>query len=448
VTFKPFDFAKLEASMAPKPADTSPVKIPLPFPLNEEQLNAVSALEAFITSSPELFFVLEGPAGVGKTYCIKELVNRLRGRLVFTAPTNKATKVLRESVTTDGYKPECRTIYSLLGLRLEANGEIKELAIPEDPLDLTRFIAVVVDEGSMVNSQVMKYITLTAKQQNIKFIFMGDRFQLPPVKEKASPIWKIEDKFILEKVMRHDNQILQLATAVRKKQGHPAPSFSPSSDNDGGEGVWVCPARDFESRILAAATKGDFSRPGMAKALAWRNVRVDQLNTLIRSAIFDDVGSRWVEGDRLIMLEPARDFENEPVAHTDDEGVVTRVNVTYHPEYGEFKCYALNVTFDDNNTGTIWLLHEDSERAYEAEVARRAAEARANGRLWRNFWAFKESFHKARYAYAITTHRSQGSTYEDTYVDFRDILLNRERGEAFQCLYVGVTRSKKRLFLA
>ena len=63
------------------------------------------------------------------------------------------------------------------------------------------------------------------------------------------------------------------------------------------------------------------------------------------------------------------------------------------------------------------------------------------------FWEFKEAFHKLRHAYAITAHRSQGSTYDTAFVDWRDILLNRNRGEAFRCLYVACTRPKRRLFL-
>jgi exodeoxyribonuclease-5 len=427
----------------------SPGIFPLPFPLNEDQDRAVTAMVEFLDRKcPEEFFVLRGPAGTGKTYCIKDLVNRLKGRLVFTAPTNKATKVLRESVTTDGYKPDCRTIYSLLGLRLEPNGEIKEIAAPEDPIDLSKFFAVVVDEGSMVNALLMKYITLAAREQQVKFIFMGDPAQLPPVKELRSPIWGLDcPQASLTKVMRHDNQILKLATTLRGKVDHPAPSIQIASDNDAGEGIWRLGKQDFATALVNAAAAGQFSS-GHAKAIAWRNITVDQLNRCIRNAIFDDPQQDWLVGDRLIMLEPARDRDGEPMASTDDEGTVQRVSIAYHPLYGEYKCWALSVAFDDNRTDTVWLLHEDSRAAYESEVESLAAAARDNRRLWPRFWEFKEAFHKARYAYAITAHRSQGSTYADAYVDYQDILLNRNRQEAFRCLYVAVTRPRKRLFLA
>lgn len=433
----------------PAPPNPTPPSGPQ---LNEDQLAAVEAMHSFVADKHEPFFLLEGPAGTGKTFCIKELLKKLRGRLVFTAPTNKATKVLRESVSSDDYKPDCRTIYSLLGLRLEPNGEIKELTIPEDPLDMSKFSAIVVDEASMIPQRLWKFIEQTAKDQGVQFIFMGDPAQLPPVGELRSPVWGIKGKGVtakLTKVMRHDNQILELATRIRKVVDHPAPCVDIQHANDGTEGVWKLTALPFKAKILEYARAGHFSKPNGAKAIAWRNVTVQQLNALIRSVLFDETDGYYAVGDRVIMLEPAKNLEGEPVAHTDDEGEVQRVNVTWHPKYPEYKCYALTVAFDDNHVDTVWLLHEDSMLDFNREVERLAAEGRAKVRgAWQRFWGFKEAFHSARHAYAITAHRSQGSTYETAFVDFRDILLNRNRQEAFRCLYVAATRPKKELYLA
>lgn len=418
------------------------------FPLNPEQEAAVAAMLTFLESSDDDFFLLEGPAGTGKTFCVKALINRLKGRLVFTAPTNKATKVLRESVEAPGYKPDCRTIYALLGLKLEANGEVKELAAPEDPIDLSRFAAVIVDEGSMVSLALRPHIQHAAKVQGVKFIFMGDRYQLPPVKEDKSWIWEIKATARLERVMRHDNQILDLATQLRTKMQSIAPSVSIASANDGDEGVWKFTQVPWITRMLEYAEAGHFSQPNRAKAIAWRNVTVDKLNDLIRRRIFGDGIPAWVEGDRLIMTAPAKDLEDEPIAATDDEGTVQDVKVCPHPIYGEFMCYAVSVCFDTNEVGTVWLLHEDSRRDFDLEKERRAAAARLDRKLWKTFWSFCDTFHQARYAYAITAHRSQGSTYQTAFVDYGDILRNPRRHEAFQCLYVAVTRPKKKLYLA
>lgn len=417
--------------------------------LNPEQQAALDSILAWANDpfSPP-FFVLKGYAGTGKTFTVKMLPKLFRGRIAFCAPTNKATKVLRQSVRTPDYTPECRTIYSLLGLRMEANGELKELAAPDDPIDLSDYRMVIVDEGSMINATVLKYIKQAAEGKKLKFLFMGDPAQLPPVKELESPIWKFEGKAELATVMRHDNQILTLATAIRKVVDHPAPTIRLASDNDERGGVWKHDKTAFTRKILSEAERGGFS-DGSAKVIAWRNVTVDQYNNLIRLAIYgQEAGAQWLPGDRVLFTEPAKDFNDEIVATTDDEGTVEKVHAEYHPIAGEIKCFRVTVQLDGGALVVAYTVHPESQSAYTRRVEELAQAARGNGRKWRDFWAFKENFHGLRHAYAITAHRSQGSTYSRVFVNYQDILLNRNRQEAFRCLYVACTRPTTELHLA
>ena len=252
--------------------------------LNAEQSAALSAIDNFLNGE-DSFFVLSGSAGTGKTFCVRELVNRTKGRFIFTAPTNKATKVLRESVTRDDYKPECRTIYSLLKLRLEANGEVKELKAPEDPIDISAYKAVIVDEASMVNANLFEHIRHAATVFKIKFIFLGDAAQLPPVKELRSPVWELAFGARLTTVMRHDNAILALATALRDQVDKFAPKIRLVASNDGEQGIWKYPGLEFERQIILDVDAGAFVKPNGSKVIAWRNVEVDKFNALIRNRI-------------------------------------------------------------------------------------------------------------------------------------------------------------------
>jgi exodeoxyribonuclease-5 len=415
--------------------------------LNEGQAIAVDKMVEFLKSDLN-FFLLTGFAGTGKTYCIRNLINKTTGKIVFTAPTNKATKVLRDTLTTSEYKPECRTIYSLLGLKLEANGAVKEISSPEDIVDLGQYKVVVIDEGSMANKHLTAYIDQVAEEQNVKFIIMGDEAQIPPVGEIRSLLWDMaEVRADLTEMMRYDSELLDLATMVRKCVYSPAPRFKPVTANTNGEGVWVVGAGNFQRQIQLAAEAGRFSNINDTKAVAWRNKTVDSLNSLIRSCIFDDPSSPWLPDDRVMLMEPAKNLDGDIIGTTDDEGTITRAEEGWHPVWPEYKVWNIKVTGDDNTTKSLIALHEDSFRQHQAKVADLAGIAQGYPRGWKDYWEFREAFHKVRHSYAITAHRSQGSTYDTVFVDWRDILVNRNMSEAYRCMYVACTRASKRVIL-
>jgi hypothetical protein len=427
--------------------------------LNDEQNEAVELMEVHIRQLNGLqnpFFLLEGPAGSGKTACLAVLKERVKKRFVFTAPTNKAVKVLREVIDSADYKGEYRTIYSLLGLTMQANGEVKELVEPEEEIDLTTFSAVVVDEGSMLNRVILAHIAKAAtKFPNLRWIVMGDRWQLPPVGEDWSQIWEADwPRAKLTKIMRQDNQILRLSAAVREQIAAPYKAFNAiRSDNADGEGVWALSAIDFQHRVVDDSAS---FLSGRAKCINWRNAKVDFFNALIRKQLFADPDLYpWQPGDRITMLGPIKDLLKQnpetgqypTVAATDDEGTVGEVSEAAHPMFPDFKCWRITWTSDFNKVGVLWVLHKREQGRFVARTTRLAEEARADRRKWKDFWEFKDAFHPVRHAYAITAHRAQGSTYERAYVNWRDVLLNQDRSEAYRCLYVAVTRPKFQLFL-
>lgn len=425
--------------------------------LNPEQEVAVTQMADHCHSrgaSDFPFFLLEGPAGTGKTFCMSELVERVKKRIVFTAPTNKAVKVLREALTTADYKPDCCTIYSLLGLMMAANGEVKELSAPEEEVDLSTCDIVVIDEGSMNGTLLMRYVKSAAESHpKLRWIIMGDRWQLPPVGEDWSPIWaEAWPRATLTQIMRQDNQILRLSAQVRGLIETPMRALTLRNDHDGVEGVWTWNASELEVGVKEDAKA---FLDGSAKFIAWRNVKVDTFNRIIRQELFAD-GEKypWQPGDRITMLGPIKDLlkTKEDGSHplcatTDEEGMVERADLLEHPEFKEFLCWRILWRSDFNTSATLWVLHPSMRGKFDQRVARLAAEAKAERKLWAKFWDFKDAFHPVRHAYAITAHRAQGSTYTRAYVNWRDIMLNQNRSEAYRCLYVAVTRPKKELYL-
>ena len=368
---------------------------------------------------------------------------RTASRFAFTAPTNKAAKELRKIVQNAG------TIYSLLGLRVDKSGELKKVVEGKPPQDLSEIDVIFIDEGSMVNSNLFKILREVSDKYGLKVIFIGDEAQLPPVQETGSLIWSLPNGASLNTVMRHDNQILTLVTEIRKVMNSFAPSITIKSNSADGKGVFKHTKDSFRKSIFQAASEGQFADGSQAKVIAWRNVRVAEYNNLIRFAIFGATAApgHYIPGDRIVAAGPCMKGD-EVLIPTDDEAIVESFAECQHPLEPKYKAIELLARTEDNRKIRLLVIHPDSAADFERDSVHKAHDAKGNPKLWKKFWEHKELFHDIKYAYALTAHRSQGSTYENVWVDYQDVLFNRNRKEAFQCLYVACSRPTTRLHLA
>lgn len=436
----------MTAHTAPATAAAAPAA--LTVSLNPDQRAAVNALLAFIANpDPEdRFFPFSGFAGTGKTFCMREVVaicSNSRTNFAYTAPTNKAAKELRK-VTGDA----C-TIYSLLGLRIDKSGEVKKLTTGKPPVDLAEIDVIFIDEGWMVNAHLFSILRELSEKWDFKVVFMGDRAQLPPVGEPHSPVETLPAQANLTSVVRHGGPILELVTEIREVIYSPLPSITIKSNNDGERGVWKLSKPEFRRSIYDAAAAGAFADGENAKVIAWRNVRVAEYNDLIRSAIFGAaaVPGYYLQGERIVAAGPCTRGE-ESLLNTDDEAIVESAVECRHPLEPKYQAIELRCRSEDNRVIRLLVIHPASLQQFTNDSQLLAHDAKANGKLWKKFWEHKELFHDIKYAYALTAHRSQGSTYENVWVDYQDVLMNRNRKEAFQCLYVACSRPRARLYLA
>ena len=416
--------------------------------LSEEQMKAVNKLVEFLADPDPsaIFFTLKGVAGSGKTFCLQEVVRRAGsggGRFAFTAPTNKAVKVLRR------FTGEACTIYSLLGLRIDKSGELKKLEEGAE-VDLSHLEAIFIDEASMITAKLFQLLRKKAMSSQLKVVFIGDAAQLPPVGESLSPVWsEVTHGVELTTVIRYDNQILKLATEIRLKMELPFPSVTIASDNNKVEGVWKVTKAAFRESLYLAAAAGAFADGSQSKVIAWRNVRVAEYNHLIRSAIYGAVAETnpYIRGDRIVAAAPCMRGE-ETLLATDEEAVIESVLSCKHPLEPKYGAIELKAQTEGGKTIRLLVLDPVDAVLFANDSQALAHRARADGKLWKKFWEHKDLFHDTKYAYALTAHRSQGSTYQNVWVDYQDILLNQTRREAFQCLYVACTRAEKQLRLA
>lgn len=410
--------------------------------LNDQQFQAVTGILEWsktILTGQDTARTLVGFAGSGKTFCLR-LLAYLLPFTVLCAPTNKACKELQKLQTG---RP-CFTIYSLLGLRMEQVEDTIKLTKTEVN-KASKYKYVILDEAGMVNRQLFEYIK-DAMSYGTRFIFVGDPKQLPPVGEAHSLVFDRYPTHKLLKVMRHDNQILSMATHVRKSR---LSEIEFANDNDNNEGVWYLDQDDFNSEIKRYAKRDQFAQD--TKVLAWRNRTVDAYNKMIRTSIYgkEEINrSQFLVNDRVVMTAPY-EIDGQIALTTDDELVVKSVYVEVE-RINHLTCYFLEVQHIDSGLKyTITCIHESSEADLQEMLADLAREARRPkcGHLWRHFWGLKQRFAQVKYAYALTVHRSQGSTFENVFVDCDDILVNSNRKEAKRCLYVAVSRPSRRLFL-
>lgn len=416
--------------------------------LNSDQRGAVDEMHVF-AKGPEPFFLLLGSAGTGKTTCVQTFVKETRLRVVLTAPTNKASKVLRETARQEleGTVDAC-TVYSLLGLKLESNGEYRTITASEEGNKANQYDVIVVDEGSMVNDSLFGHICKAAQEFGVKFLFMGDQCQLPPVKQEDGRSQVLDIRYYrkLTKVERHDNQILTLANHIRLVQTGQTPLVL-QSDNDANGGVYKLNWKALRKRACEAFTSDSYkANPHSFKVIAWRNDQVKLYNDIIRDAMYGPEMAAEMpfhEGERIVTCQPIMTGDELAMA-TDEEGTVEMVVIMQHPIYGNLKVYAMTIQPDFGSEWCVgFVVHEDSRRDYNAMLTEMSNSARIGNGSWAAFWDLKDSIHDIRPCHAITSHRAQGSTYDTVFVDTNDILSNQNRLEALQALYVACSRPRR-----
>jgi len=413
----------------------------LGFELSEDQKKAWAKIKPW-TENDEPYFVIRGFAGVGKSAMLK-LLTTLPLTLYFTAPTNKATKVLAKFIGK-----ECKTTFSQLGLRMNSDDEKLVMEYGADAPYFPRGSILVVDEASMVGHELFKFIDEVREKSDVKILYTGDPVQLPPVGEKTSKSWKSVNKnknlAILKKVMRYDNQVLTLATRIREQMKVKDYSFPILDDNDGISGVFLEHKMDFKRRIRNLNSPDMFTKN---KIIAWRNKTVNKYNDMVRENLgFNDPFNI----DDVILLAEPLEVDDQIVAHIDDEFKVYSIHDTEIKTNGGryINVYALGV---ENEEGRHILNVPKDYSDLDELLNEKAAFAKTRKgfdkkEAWHDFWQTKKMFMKTRFGYAITAHRAQGSTYENCYVESRDILINQNHSEAFRCLYVAVTRPSQSVF--
>ncbi|NEQ25022.1 MAG: AAA family ATPase, partial [Microcoleus sp. SIO2G3] len=284
--------------------------------LNPQQWQALQEMEKFVKSREKLH-LLTGFAGTGKTTLLQALIKRLRDKndlrsIVFTAFSNKATKVLENMSSQWDLEIDCMTCCKLLGLKPEVDPATgRQMFKPdlnsENKFDKYRLI--VVDEASMISEEMWLLLTQAVSDLHKKnqLLFVGDVAQLPPINERESLVFsQIYGRSDLTEVVRYGGSIAVLAESIRDNLLNPRlPQFTTDTNAERTEGVLAVEGAAWEKLLVKAFQSETYKRdPDYVRAVAYTNARVDYLNGKIRSSIYGSQVPRFVIGERLVANSP------------------------------------------------------------------------------------------------------------------------------------------------
>lgn len=265
------------------------IRLQTPFTVNEQQANALNELDKFLDSDDNVI-TLSGYAGTGKTSLMQIFKQKalMKGHMVsFSATTNKAAAVLQSKVKN------ASTLHHLFGIQagVDLNNEYDLSKLVNTINDENKLVpgqVVVIDEASMIGKPLYDMINQIANKEGVKIIYLGDKAQLAPVNEtQISPIFKNPKGKVLEltKVERTgDNAVLKEATALRNGKGF---SYDSSFNSEGKGVAFIDPSKSKEEVVniikhYASLVKKD---PDSFKILAYTNAKVAQYNNYIRKLL-------------------------------------------------------------------------------------------------------------------------------------------------------------------
>lgn len=426
----------------------------------KQQEQALELLKLWV-ASPEQIFVLSGYSGTGKSFLIKLFLEWYRENyycrsVVAIAPSHKAGKNLRAIVNG---LVDVKTISSFLGLtpQIDQSTGIITFGISDNQncsINPSDFDLVIVDEYSMINEATV----LDLNNQCSKLLYLGDQAQLPPIGEENSIVPSLNaTTYQLTDVVRYSGDLARIAHSWRKdcpvntgngssitlksiSKPIPITTTPDKSIIELSKVEWII---QYCSEIIDGAN---------VQLLTFTNKSSDKWNSFVRSEIWES-DEPYCIGDKLIAKSPlfrqaANNGRLEIAFDNSTEFTVTndyRLN-TLKLFYVDYEYHSVPVKSENGQQADLFILTPASKLTQQTELDRlrndaiRSTNSSYKGRYWGQWHELKKTFDNVGFAYAITTHKAQGSTYDAIYLDLPDISRCRD---IKRITYTALTRSKQ-----
>ena len=467
------------------------------YNFTNDQQKAIDNIISFIAApfNPAKYIVgLTGAGGTGKTFITKYIISHCKysnSVIKCTSSTHKACRVFSQAL--DG--KDVDTIQSTFGLRLDlrledfdpANPQFNPMAKPK----LENIKLLLVDEASMLPSKLVTFICNECKKLEIKIIFIGDNYQLAPVNEKKSIAFdRCFEINQLKEIVRQatNNPITNLLELLRYDIEHHTYRFLEyisknigiTNYNDINEGFCICGKESFRHLINMSFNDEAYKKNiDMYRIIAYTNVCVSGWNSYIRNTIIQDSDKNIITKNDLIMsYETIVNEFMEIVINNSEEYIINDIVNFVDDTYG-FKGFLVKFQLIHGGmiTRPLFIIdHRDkfTIQKYHKTITSLINSAKfASGDTrvskWKAYYEFKKKYLIAAniinrkgktlysrdidYGFAITAHKSQGSTYDTVFIDVNDMVYDRmgkpysNQDDLLRRLYVACSRASKELIL-
>lgn len=405
--------------------------------LNHEQEKVCKNILEFLNPSNKInipFYRLEAPAGAGKSFTVQVALTEAlqRGyvghdRVCFAFPTNKLRNFFGKKLEGSWPASSVKTIFKLLRFFPYAMSEdrsvLTSMATEEEGATIPPFDVVVLDEAFSYDKRLIEAIF---KVHSVKWIFLGDSRQLPPIGCTISPLKYCTSNYFafddcLTIIERQNNiELAQTVEEILEKGYNYEPNFKEKRAN-----------QFLHQEIIPDILKGK-----TPLVLAYQNRTVDDISKTILTAqanhlevpetshpVYFPGANLTISGLRLggKTLVPAND--NITVDRYDGE---------------EQKVY---FTYDcDTFSALVWTPERYERAKAKAEERIRNDEVK---NPWGKFQNDMAKLVKGKSAYSSTIHSSQGMTAETVYLAWNDLKWGRDIKD--QLAYVAASRAADRL---
>ena len=370
----------------------------------------------------EKYTVIAGYAGTGKSTLVRYIIDALdieEDRVCYCAFTGKAAEVLKKK----GNK-NVSTLHRLLYEHIPrpAGGFFRK------PKLFIDYDVIVVDEVSMAPKSLMDLLF----RHRVYVICLGDPFQLPPIDKDEDNHLLDNPHVFLEEIMRQeeDSEIIQLTMKIRNQE--PIDYFN-------GNEVKIIPYSDLNTGVLQW---GD-------QILTATNAKRQAINNQMR-ALQGRTGEP-VDGDKIICLRNYWDdlSLNGDALINGTIGILQNSFQTWRkiPSFIQSDIKKFDVLVGDlvvPETKDIYQMTEmDRQMIITGE---KCCDWRLSYKLGKLRPKYGEIVPKEfTYAYAVTVHKAQGSSWPNVVVLEESFPFNKI--EHARWLYTACTRAEKKLVL-